>query len=227
MSIYKIHLRKLLKAFEEPANKKTSLLRSDIRNEIKKLKGEASGGGDFHGPFWSDAKNHASGKIDLSIATLNRIALNESRGRLYPELSEGFLEWWHKKRRSRNETITAFPYSVKKHFEIQNLNATIKVENLLSINIGGNNEGQISQRLIYPYFSEEPILTNQSARLGLWLLSKALPEYNPEYLRILDVIRAKAFSLEDNPLKGNEEQIFIQKYAALISEWEELYQQYG
>lgn len=227
MTIYRIHLRKLLKAFEEPANRKTSLLRSDIRNELKKQRGENSGGGDFHGPFWSDAKNHASGHIDLSIATLERIALNETRGRLYPELTEGFLEWWHKKRRSRNETITAFPYSVKKHFKISDLNATVKVENLLSINIGGDGQGEISQRLIYPYFSEEPILSNQSARLGLWLLHKALPDYNPEYLRILDVIRAKAFSLEDYPLQGNEEQLFIQKYASLISEWEELYQQYG
>jgi len=226
MSIYKIHLRKLLRAFEEPENKRTTLLRGDARNELKKQNGDVSGGGDFYGPFWSDAKNHASGVIDLSVATLDRIAKNEARGRLYPKLTDGFLEWWHKKRRSRNEPISAFPYSVKKHHKIDVLNATVKVENLLSINIGGDEQGHISQRLIYPYFAEEPILTPQSIRLGLWLLSMALPDYDSRYLRILDVIRAKAFSLSDVPLRGDEEEIFIQKYSALISEWEELYQTY-
>lgn len=226
MSIYKMHLRKILKAFKEPDNKKTSMLRSDIRTENNKKAGLSSGGGDFHGPFWSDAKNHAAGKIDLSTAVLDRIAKNEARGRLYPELTDGFLEWWHKKRRSRNEPISAFPYAVKKHFEITDLNAVIKVENLLSVNIGDPNEGKQRKLLIYPYFSEDPVLDKNTARLGLWLLSEALPEFDPQDIRILDVIRAKAFSLEDNPLVGDEEKVFKKQYEQLILKWEKLRMEY-
>ena len=177
MSIRKIHLRKLLKAFNEPENKKITLLRNDIRSEIKKLEGKSSGGGDFHVPFWSDAKGHASGEIDLSIATFNRIAKDAKKGRLYPELRDGFLEWWHNKRRTRNEPITAFPYTVKRRFEIPDLDAIVKVENLLSILIGNPESGPQGKRIIYPYFSEDPILDEQTARLGLWLLSVALPEF--------------------------------------------------
>ncbi|PHS37385.1 MAG: hypothetical protein COA91_10190 [Robiginitomaculum sp.] len=227
MSIRIIHLRKLLRAFNEPNNRKVTLLRGDIRMELKKQTRPSSKGGDFHGPFWSDAKNHASGKIDLSIATLNRIASNEARGRLYPELTDGFLEWWHNKRRTRNEPITAFPYSVKKRYVINQLDAIVKVENLLSVMIGDPKNGEQEKRLVYPYFSEEPILDEKTARLGLWLLSEALPEYDPKDLRILDVIRARAFSLSESPLTGTEEYEFVKKYAKLIDEWEQLRQEYG
>jgi len=227
MSIRKIHLRKLLKAFNEPENKKISLLRSDIRNERKKLEKKSSGGGDFHGPFWSDAKNHTSGAVDLSIATIDRIAKNEARGRLYPKLSNGFLEWWHKKRRTRNEPISAFPYTVKRRFKIQELDAEVKVENLLSIFIGDPEEGPQGKRIIYPYFSEEPILDEQTARLGLWLLKEALPEFDHTDLRILDVIRAKAYSTLEYPLTGTEQQEFQYKYRMLIDKWEELNKEYG
>lgn len=227
MSIRKIHLRKLLKAFNEPENKKISLLKNDIRNERKKLDGKSTGGGDFYGPFWSDAKNHTSGKIDLSIATLDRIAKNEHRGRLYPRLCNGFLEWWHKKRRSRNEQIFAFPYTVKKQHELSDLKAIVKVENLLSILIGDGKDEPQGKRLIYPYFSEEPILDGQSARLGLWLLCEAFPEHNPADLRILDVMRAKSFSILDYPLIGTEEKEFKYKYKNLIDKWDELNQKYG
>lgn len=222
-----MHLRKLLKAFNNTPKDNTSLLRSDLRLEAKKRSGMISGGGDFHGPFWSDAKNHVSGQIDLSIATLDRIAKNEARGRLYPELCDGFLEWWHNKRRRRNEPISAFPYTVKKQHEISSIGAVVKVENLLSVVIGDPKFGAQENRLIYPYFSEGPILDEHTARLGLWLLTKALPEYNTNDLRILDVIRAKAFSTLDFPFKGNEEEIFLKKYSKLIDEWEELRSDYG
>ncbi|PHS20911.1 MAG: hypothetical protein COA85_13655 [Robiginitomaculum sp.] len=227
MSIRNIHLRKLLRAFNESENRKITLLRGDIRSELKKRAGFASKGGDFHGPFWSDAKNHASGEIDLSIATLDRIAKNEARGRLYPELTEGFLEWWHNKRRTRNEPISVFPYTVKKCFKIDELSASVKVENLLSILIGDPNLGPQGKRLIYPYFSEEPVLDKKTAQLGLWLLSEALPEFAPEDIRILDVIRAKAFSISELPLSGAEEYEFLKKYGKLIDEWETLNEQYG
>lgn len=227
MSIRNIHLRKLLQAFNEPENRKITLLRNDIRTELKKRSGFSSKGGDFHGPFWSDAKNHAAGEIDLSIATLDRIAKNEARGRLYPELADGFLEWWHNKRRTRTEPISAFPYTVKKRYEIDELDAVVKVENLLSIIIGDANVGPQGERLIYPYFSEEPVLDEKAAQLGLWLLSEAFPEFASENIRVLDVMRAKAFSISELPLSGAEEYEFLKKYRKLIDEWDILNEQYG
>ena len=103
----------------------------------------------------------------------------------------------------------------------------VKVENLLSILIGDPNLGPQGKRLIYPYFSEEPILDEKTARLGLWLLCEALPEFEPEDLRILDVMRARAFSLSGSPLTGIEEHEFKKKYERLIDEWEALSEQYG
>ena len=96
MSIEKIHLRKLLQLFYLPANQRTSLLRSDIRQEQIKALGAADGGGDFHGAFWADAKAHVTGDDDLRTAVLDRINRNQTRKRLYPLLEKGFLGWWRK-----------------------------------------------------------------------------------------------------------------------------------
>jgi hypothetical protein len=113
MSIEKIHLRKLLQLFYLPANKRKSLLRADIRNDLNKALGESTDGGDFHGPFWADAKSHVAGQEDLRTAVKNRIASNKSRTRLYPLLAGGFLNWWDEKRRWRNEPFEFMSESVK------------------------------------------------------------------------------------------------------------------
>ena len=97
---------------------------------------------------------------------------------------------------------------------------------MLSISIGDGVDQPKGKRLIYPYFSESPVLDVNTARLGLWLLSVALPDYDPLDIRILDVMRAKAFSLSDNPLKGDEENEFKIKYGLLIAQWDKLYQEY-
>ncbi len=227
MSVHRIHLRKLLRAFGDTKVKKITLLRNDIRTERKKLSGNKSGGGDFYAPFWCDAKNHASGEIDLNLATLGRIAKNERRSHLYPELNKGFLNWWHLKRRNRNVPVTAFPYSVKERYDFVNLNALVKVENLLTILIGDPKNGPQEKRLIYPYFTKKPELSDDIARLGLWLLRETLTEYDPTDLRILDVMRSKTFSIADTPLRGTEESEFTERYASILYEWQELYKQYG
>ena len=100
MSIKKINLRKLLQAFGLPENKVTSMLRQDIRNEIAKENGTNSDGGDFHVPFWADAKDFALSGADLNLSTEARIISNKSRKRLYPKLHNGFMNWWKNKRRS-------------------------------------------------------------------------------------------------------------------------------
>jgi len=217
MSVKKIHLNKLLQAFYLPENKLITLLRNDIRNDLKKAKGEKNGGGDFYGPFWSDAKKHASGKIEIREATAVRISNNSHRKNLYPKLQNGFLEWYDKKRRWRNEPFVATPIDVKGKYNIVSLNSIVKVENLMALSIG---EDRV--RMIYPYFVEEPKLTDESARLGLWLLSNALEEYGADDIRFFDVQRATTYDLENNPLHGNEEAIFLSNYERILKKWQEL-----
>jgi len=103
MSIEKVHLRKLLRLFFLPDSARVSELRKDIRQEIKKAAFPGGKGGDFHTPFWTDAKNHVAGRLDLAAQVDERIARNDNRVRLYPELSKGFLNWWNEKRRWQNE----------------------------------------------------------------------------------------------------------------------------
>lgn len=221
VSIRKIHLNKLLKAFELPENKLISLLREDIRREISKENGVASGGGDFHSPFWSDAKHFASFGVDLRLSTANRVAANHRRKRLYPPLCEGFLNWWDNKRRWRNVPLKAYETSVKGRYEFDELDAVVKVENLLGLTIG-----EQESRLIYPYLPEEPSLTDRNGQLGLWLLSSALPEHNSHDMRILDVMRSDACSITNTPLRGDEEEIFTYKYKQIIEKWDNLKEEY-
>jgi hypothetical protein len=91
------------------------------------------------------------------------------------------------------------------------LAATVKIDNILSVRDGLN-----AERAIYPYFSPEPVLSEEAARFGLWLLINALPDVSPEEFRILDVIRGRTFSLDRNPLSGDEEGDFRRRYAALL-----------
>lgn len=217
MSIKKTHLNKLLQAFYLPENKLISLLRNDIRNELKKAKGEKSGGGNFYTPFWSDAKKHVSRQKELRDATQIRIAHNANRRNLYPKLKDGFLDWYDTKRRWRNEPFVAKPIDVKGYYTFSNLDSIVKVENLMALAIG---EDKV--RIIYPYFVKEPILTENSARLGLWLLSQALSEYGVNDIRLFDIQRASTYSLETTPLLGNEEELFTANYKRVIKKWEEL-----
>ena len=80
------------------------MLKSDIRQEREKELGLAkSGGGDFFGPFWTDAKDHIAGKSEIRERTPVRIQNLRNTKRLYPLLQIGFLKWWDEKRRWKNE----------------------------------------------------------------------------------------------------------------------------
>jgi hypothetical protein len=221
MSLESVHLRKLLQMFFLPANKLTTSLRADIRLEIKKAQGEAGDGGDFHGPFWTDAKRHVSGDSDLLSQMTIRIRSNKRRERLYPALVRGFLSWWEERRRWRNEPFKLITQSVKARFRIQELDAIVKIENVLAFEIDDE-----SKRIIYPYFSEEPELTEDGARIGLWLLCEALPTYNPQEFRILDILRSKSFGLIDVPFQGDERDVFVQKYRTILTQWKNLRDEY-
>ena len=99
MSLEKINLRKLLQLFFADARQQQSLLLADIRNEQSKKEEDRDSGGDFYGPFWSDAKDHVAGRSDLIKQTNIRIEANKTRARLYPILANCFLEMWNEKMR--------------------------------------------------------------------------------------------------------------------------------
>lgn len=80
--------------------------------------------------------------------------------------------------------------------------------------------------MIYPYFAPEPTLADESARVGLWLMGRALPALNWDEIRILDVIRGQTFSVDRNPLRGNEETIFMRRYNAVLQQWNDIRQEY-
>lgn len=221
MSVVEIHLRKLLQLFDAPANKRQSLLREEIRREIRQKQGLEEGGQDFYGPFWFDAKAYVSGRSDLNDQTTFRIDRNDKRARLYPLLKSGFLDWWENKRRWRNEPFEILQVSVSSRFELPELSATIKVQNLLALGVGSG-----GSRIIYPYFSEVPALTADTARIGLWILKESLTDFAQEDLRILDILRSRSFAISDVPLLGNEREICLRTYRQILFEWERLGEEY-
>lgn len=131
MSFHLIGLGKLLNAMYATDPQRTTLLRTDIRNGIKKASGSSTDkGGDFYGPFWADAKRDVAGELDLRVVTPQRAEGNKTRERLYPMLCDGFLLWWEEKRRLRNVPFTVINNSVKARYEAPSL-GTVKVENTL------------------------------------------------------------------------------------------------
>jgi hypothetical protein len=211
-----MHLRKLLKILFLAPNKLQSAIRADIREDRAREAGEDSSGGDFYAPFWADAKSHVFGTADLHLKVRQRIALNHRRGNLYPKLRDGFLLWWNNRRRWTNEPFRP-GQSVKARFSFPGVAAVVKVDSILSVR-----DGLDAERLVYPYFAPEPVLSEHAARLGLWLLVAALPEVPPNAIRILDVIRGQTFSLDRSPLRGNEEEELRRRYVELLRLRDEL-----
>lgn len=221
MALDRIHLRKLLKILFLAPNKRRSAILSDIREEIARDAGILSSGGDFYAPFWADARNHAFGIRDLHNSIDMRIASNDRRRNLYPSLRDGFLLWWNDRRRWTNEPFHP-GHSLKAHFSFRGLAAIVKIDSVLSVR-----DGLGTEHAVYPYFSPEPILTEEAARLGLWLLSRALPSVPSNEVHILDVIRGHAFAIDRPPLRGDEEEIFRYRYAQLLEERAFLLEQYS
>ena len=221
MPVDNIALRKLLQLLYLPPNKRKSKLRGEIRSQISKEDDpQGGGGGDFHTPFWSDAKLHVARQIDLSKSTAARINDNRTRSRLYPLLEEGFRAWWREETRWRNEQIDYVPDRVKSNLVLTDLGAVIKVENLMTL--GVEDAGHMH---VYPYFSEEPVLCEEAARIGLWVMNRAFNGAHAD-LRILDILRSKCFKIIDQKFDGDEEEIVISRYGALLREWEELKAEY-
>lgn len=216
MPLESISLRKLLKiGFAEPSPRR-SALRQIIRDDRPRLEDAAEKGGDFYAPFWADAKAHVFGTLDLQQAVADRIADNWRRKTLYNQLRDGFLRWWGDHRRRSNEPFQPGS-SQRTRYEVLSLASMVKIDSILSIK-----DGLGARHYIYPYFFPRPELNEESAQLGLWLLTQALPDVPARDFRLLDVIRGRAFSIEQTPLKGNEEQRFLRMYAGLIKERDDL-----
>ncbi len=219
MSIENIHLRNLMRLVLADQSMETSLIRTNIRADINREE-DAEGGMDFYSPFWADAKSHVRGDSNLRVQTPARVAASPQRQRLYPMLMDGFLSWWEERRRRRNEPFTMFDRQVRGRCVLGGL-GVVKVENNLAFQIG---EGEL--RIVYPYFSDEPEITTDVARYGLWIMSQALPQFQIQDMRILDVIRGHSFSIAECPQRGDEEVQIRSEYQRLIDRWNALRLEY-
>jgi len=195
-------------------------LRAEIREDLRKELGEQIGGGDFYSAFWADAKAHVLGGANLRSLTDARMSANPRRVNLYPQLCDGFLRWWEERRRWTNLPFKP-GQKLKAQFRFPSLDATVKIDSILSVV-----DGRGDEHIVYSYFFPEPELTNDSARLALWLLNQAFPAVPIKELRILDIIRGNSFSVDRVPLAGDEEIEFTARYARLIRERDELRREY-
>ncbi|MDW6021864.1 hypothetical protein SAZ10_08830 [Mesorhizobium sp. BAC0120] len=218
MSVLDIPLRKVLQLFYAPPPLQRSILKEDIRLDRKKeAGGTRSQGGDFYVPFWADVKKHISGDADLARLTDDRMNSNKSYKRLYPQLKDGILELLSAKLRWSNEPVEIIPQSVHGNLRIEALGGTIRVRDALHARVRGE-----YTRVVYPYFSEEPALSEEGGRLGLWVMQQALIELDANDMRIIDPLRRTFFSPQITPLQGDEGTLFRDKYKALITEWKRL-----
>ena len=218
MSVLDIPLRKALQLFYAPQALRQSILKKDIRlDRQKESGGTRSQGGDFYLPFWSDVKRHISGTEDLTHKTNERIASNARFKRLYPLLRDGVLDLLSAKLRWSNEPVEIIPQSVHGTLRIEGLGGTIRVRDALHARVREN-----YIRIVYPYFSEEPALNEEGGRLGLWAMQQALPNLDPNDMRIIDPLRRTFFSPETTPFRGDEQGVFEDRYRLAIADWERL-----
>ena len=221
MSYELVGLGKLLVAMYADKAQRISLLIRDIRSELKKANGfSTTKGGDFYGPFWADAKRHVAGDLDLRVVTVERIASNDGRERLYNLLRDGFLLWWEERRRLRNVPFKVIEDHVKARYTAPDI-GVVKVENTMSITVGDD-----GHRIVYPYFCGDPSLSEEAARLGLWVMSQCVKGYDLKDMRLLDVIKGRSFSVLDTPLTGDEELVFLSRYEQVLDEWRALRDEY-
>lgn len=212
-----MNLRNLLRIFFAPEKLRNRLLRDDALDQVRKERGERRGGGSFYTPFWADAKDHASGFKDLIDETRQRIAEDRRKAKTYPILRDGFLQWWNDKRRWRNEPFEIIPQTIPVEAAMEEIGCIVKIENMFSVKIGDHDK-----RLIYPYFSESPIISTDAARIGISIIDSAMRQFKSEDIRILDIRRGVSFGTVDAPLQGDERAIFIAHYKRALDDWEKI-----
>lgn len=223
MTAKTLHLGKVLKFLMLDDNKLVSELRRELRAERNKLLTSADkAGGDFYVPFWADAKLHVIGAVNLVSQTDWRVEQSAQRATLYPLLRKGFLAWLAEVSRSTNQKVGWQEGKFHNHIDIDGLELTLKVDNLLALKIGKD-----QFRLVYPYFAKSPILSEKWARVALWAMAEAFPTVSVVDLEILDVLRGVGFRGANLSLKGDEEFLFKSRYKAILKKWDELRPEYG
>jgi hypothetical protein len=220
MSLELINLRKLLKLMYLDQRALTSELRMDIREERDRERGIPLGGGDFYGPFWRDAKDHVFGLSDLHDTTADRISGNDRRRNLYPRLRDGFLLWWNERRRWTNAPFEPIDTPTTR-YRVPGIATTVKIDSVLAVQ-----DGRGDDHYVYPYWFADPAINGEAARVGLWLLSQALPQILPEEIRLLDVIRGQTFSIDRDVLTGEEAAIFAAHFDRLSQRRRQLRDEY-
>ncbi|GLI22658.1 hypothetical protein GGQ86_002418 [Xanthobacter flavus] len=217
MPLAEIPLNKAVQLFFASDSKRTEILRKDAYRSARSR--PKANGGNFHTAFWSDAKDHVAGLLDLREATSERISKNPKCKRLYELLRDGFLQLWNEKRRWLNEPVKIVAKNIHGQFECHP--CAVSMRGALHVRAG-----DFYSRIVYPYFSEEPELGEDGARLILWAMIEALPAHDPEEMRIIDVIRAKSYSIANCPLRGDEFELFEEKISLIADEWERLRRSY-
>ena len=221
MAINSLHVNKTLRFLDLSKNRfldssdrglRKELL-TDISRDRRKSAGRKTGGGNFYGPFWGDVRRHFLREGNISELTKDTIGRDHGRENLYTLLEANFQIFLRRGHNSEAELSAKRPNG---DFNLSDIGLTTKVEGILTLIIEGD------EHLVYPYWFNEPRLSDDTVRIGLWLISKALPYENPENIRILDIMRANYFSLETHPLKGNEEELLIQGYQEISNFRQEL-----
>lgn len=220
MSLQSVSLRKLLKIMYLEGQPLVSELRKDVRTDLDRERGDTGGGGDFYGPFWKDAKDHAFSETDLHDTTARRILANPRRTILYGRLRDGFLLWWNERRRWTNAPFEPISVPTTRH-RVLGLDTVVKIDCIFAVR-----DGRGDRHYVYPYWFPEPVVHEEAGRLALWLVTQAMPQINADEFRVLDVIRGKTYSLERNPLKGDESTIFTRRYERALNEWQRLRKTY-
>lgn len=210
MPFSEISLRKLMMILDSSARTQPTKLKNIRSQDNQKYINPEAKPMDFHLPFWSDAKKHILGELDIKESSRQRGVDNRNRSRLYPLLADGFLAWWNEKKRWNNEGYTLVPGKISGIYAVPKTGGSVKVNNLIHLQ-----KVNAENRYIYPYFSEKPILQESTARLGLWLIGQALPMHPVEDVRIIDVLRGRPFSGADMKFVGSEEDEFVNRYTAL------------
>ncbi|WCL55546.1 hypothetical protein [Gimibacter soli] len=224
MSLHTARLSKIIKIAYTDEKLARRDIHADVADHIQKGKvtdKSSGGGGDFHSELWARFKDcifeHDAEGFDLIVTAL--IKANSRRKRLFPLLAAGLKSWGLEKRRWMNEEIKRIK-SPTGTVDLNSPDLSFKVNNILALEIVGQ-----SNRYIYPYFSAEPALSDEAARVALWQIHKALPHVKLEEVRILDVLRGRSFSVSDVPFLGDEQSLFEHHVTNIMKRWHERYGQ--
>jgi len=218
MAVDRLQLSKLLDIVQRPRKSRIKFIERDaIRSVLKEKLGSPTVGRDFYGDFWADAKlSIVKPDFDLATATADRIKANRSRRNLYPRLLAGFQRGWLT---IRDHTQIIMPASLRhgvtaKVIKVEDATASVTVSNLLIVRGGG-----LTSSVTYPYFSKETRLGPRTARLGLALLKKYVPQNDNTEYAIMDVLRGTAFLASDVDFSGAEDDLISERYNAIVNEW--------